>query len=144
MAPPVYPCLWFNNQAHEAAAYYCRVFPNSRITSSNPMAVLMELNGVRFMALNGGSEYAFNEAISFVVTCETQEEIDHYWNTFTNDGGTEGRCGWLKDKYGVSWQIVPSVLGQLMGNPEKAPKAMYAFMQMKKFDIAKLLEATAA
>jgi predicted 3-demethylubiquinone-9 3-methyltransferase (glyoxalase superfamily) len=136
--------MWFDSKAHEAAAYYCSVFPNSRITSSNPMAVMMELNGARFMALNGGPEYAFNEAISFVVTCENQEEIDHYWNSFVTDGGTEGRCGWLKDKYGVSWQIVPAVLGKIMGDSTKAPKAMYAFMQMKKFDIAKLVEAASA
>jgi len=144
MTSPIYPCMWFDSKAHEAAAYYCSVFPNSRITSTNPMAVAMELNGVRFMALNGGPEYAFSEAISFVVTCENQEEIDHYWNSFVNDGGAEGRCGWLKDKYGVSWQIVPAILGQLMGDAEKAAKAMYAFMQMKKFDIAKLVEAASA
>ena len=138
-----YPCLWFDSKAQEAAAYYCAVFPNSRIISSNPMAVVMEFNGSTFMALNGGPQNAFTEAVSFVVTCNTQDEIDHYWNILTQDGGTEGRCGWLKDKYGVSWQIVPAILGQLMGDPTKAPKAMYAFMQMNKFDIAKLLEATA-
>ena len=142
MTAPIFPNLWFDNKAHEAAAYYCSIFPNSRITSSNPMAVAMELNGVKFMALNGGPEFAFSEAISFVVNCDTQDEIDHYWNSFVNDGGTEGRCGWLKDKFGVSWQIVPSILGKLMGDPEKAPKAMYAFMQMKKFDVAALLAAT--
>ena len=137
-----YPCIWFEQEAHEAAAYYCRIFPNSEILSSNPMAVVFSLNGARYMTLNGGPKGTFNESVSFVITCDTQEEIDHYWNSFTLDGGEEGRCGWLKDKYGVSWQVVPSILGKLMGDPEKAPKAMYAFMQMKKFDIAKLIEST--
>ena len=92
------------------------------------------------MGLNGGPEFKFNEAVSFVVNCETQEEIDMYWDKLTQ-GGQEGKCGWLTDKFGVSWQIVPSILGKLMNDPEKAPKAMYAFMQMKKFDIEKLLNS---
>lgn len=135
-----YPCLWFDGQAKEAAEYYCSIFPNSKIVSINPMVAVFELNGTRFMNLNGGPEFNFNESVSFVINCETQEEIDHYWNNFAN-GGTEGKCGWIKDKFGVSWQVVPSILGQLMSDPEKAPKAMYAFMQMKKFDIAKLVES---
>ena len=135
-----YPCLWFDGQAKTAAEYYCGIFPNAKILSANPMAVVFELNGTRFMALNGGPEYTFTEAISFVISCQTQEEIDHYWNHFLKDG-QEGKCGWIKDKFGISWQVVPSMLGQLMGDAEKAPKVMYAFMQMKKFDIAKLLEA---
>ena len=140
MANPIYPCLWFDGKAHEAAEYYCSVFPNSRIISLNPMVAIFELNGTKFMGLNGGPEFKFNEAVSFVVNCETQEEIDMYWNKLTA-GGQEGKCGWLIDKFGVSWQIVPSILGELMNDPEKAPRAMYAFMQMKKFDIEKLLNA---
>jgi len=140
MIKPIYPCLWFDGKAKEAADYYCTVFPNSKIISFNPMVAIFELNGTKFMGLNGGPEFNFSEAVSFVVNCETQEEIDMYWNKLT-DGGKEGKCGWLKDKYGVSWQIVPSILGKLMSDPEKAPKVMYAFMQMKKFDIEKLLQA---
>ena len=106
------------------------------------MVAVFELNGTRFMGLNGGPEYSINEGVSFVINCDTQEEIDHYWNKFAA-GGLESKCGWIKDKFGVWWQVVPSMLGKLMSDPEKAPKAMYAYMQMKKFDIAKLLEATA-
>lgn len=140
MTKAIYPCLWFDGKAKAAADYYCTVFPNSKIISSNPMAVIFELNGTKFMGLNGGPEFNFSEAVSFVVNCETQDEIDMYWSKLT-DGGKEGKCGWLKDKYGVSWQIVPSILGKLMSDPEKAQKVMYAFMQMKKFDIEKLLQA---
>ena len=140
MTNPIYPCLWFDGQSKTAADYYCTVFPNSRIISSNPMVVIFELNGTKFMGLNGGPEYKFNEAVSFVVNCETQDEIDIYWNKLT-EGGQEGKCGWLKDKFGVSWQIVPTILGKLMNDPEKAPRVMYAFMQMKKFDIEKLKQA---
>jgi predicted 3-demethylubiquinone-9 3-methyltransferase (glyoxalase superfamily) len=140
MANPIYPCLWFDGKAHEAAEYYCSVFPNSKILSLNPMVAIFELNGTKFMGLNGGPEFKFTEAVSFVVNCETQEEIDMYWDKLTQ-GGQEGKCGWLVDKFGVSWQIVPSILGKLMNDPEKAPRAMYAFMQMKKFDIEKLLNA---
>lgn len=141
MTAPLFPCLWFNGQALEAATFYCSVFPNSKILTSNPMVVSFELNGAKYMGLNGGPEFTFNEAVSFVIPCDTQEEIDHYWSQLTA-GGAEGKCGWLKDKFGVSWQVVPSILGQLMNDPEKAPKALYAFMQMKKFDINTLLEAT--
>ena len=140
MTTPIFPCLWFDGQANEAAEYYCSVFPNSKILSTNPIVSILDLNGSRFMCLNGGPEFKFNESVSFVVNCENQEEIDHYWDEFSKEG-VEGKCGWIKDKYGVSWQIVPSILGQLMSDPEKAPKVMYAFMQMKKFDIAKLLNA---
>ncbi len=136
----LYPCLWFDGQAKEAAAYYCSIFESSRILSENPMVVIFELNENKFMALNGGPEYQFSPATSFVVQCETQAEIDHYW-TQLGEGGKYNKCGWLTDKFGVSWQIVPSILGTLMSNPITAPKAMYAFMQMKKFDIAALLKA---
>ena len=104
------------------------------------MVVNFELNGRKFMGLNGGPVFKFNEAVSFVVDCETQDEIDHYWERLT-EGGEEGRCGWLKDRYGVSWQIVPAILPLLMGDPEKGPKVVQAFMQMKKFDIAALISA---
>ena len=140
MIKSIYPCLWFDGQSQTAADYYCSVFPDSKIISSNPIVVIFELKGQKFMALNGGPVYKFNEAVSFVVNCETQEEIDYYWEKLT-EGGQESKCGWLKDKFGMSWQIVPAILGQLMNDPEKAPKVMYAFMQMKKFDIQKLKDA---
>lgn len=137
----LYPCLWVDNQAQQLAEFYCSVFPNSKILSTNPMATVFELDGNRMMSLNGNTQSTFNESTSMVITCETQEEIDHFWSKLT-DGGSEGRCGWLTDKYGFSWQVVPSILGSLMSDPVKAPKTMYAFMQMKKFDIA-ALEAAA-
>lgn len=140
MTNSIFPCLWFDGQSKEAADFYCSVFPNSKIISSNPIVVIFELDGKKFMGLNGGPEYKFTEAVSFVVNCDTQEEIDNYWHKLTQ-GGQEGKCGWLKDKFGVSWQIVPSILGSLMSDPEKAPRVMYAFMQMKKFDIEKLKQA---
>ncbi len=142
MSSAPYPCLWFDDQAKAAAEFYCSIFPNSKILNITPMVAVFELNGTRFMGLNGGPEYSINERVSFVINCDTQEEIDHYWNKFAA-GGLESKCGWIKDKFGVWWQVVPSMLGKLMSDPEKAPKAMYAYMQMKKFDIAKLLEATA-
>ena len=137
---PIYPCLWFNGQAKEAATFYCSVFNSSRLLADTPMVVTFELNGKKFMALNGGPQFQFNEAVSFVVECETQEEIDDYWNKLT-EGGQENACGWLKDKFGVSWQIVPAVLGKLMTDPEKAPRVFKAFQNMKKFDIETLLKA---
>ena len=140
MISTIFPCMWFDGKAKDAADFYCSIFPESKIVSTNPMVVIFELNKTKFMALNGGPEFKFNEAISFVITCETQDEIDFYWSKLT-EGGVESKCGWLKDKFGVSWQVVPSILGSLMGNPATAPKVMYAFMQMKKFDIAKLKEA---
>jgi predicted 3-demethylubiquinone-9 3-methyltransferase (glyoxalase superfamily) len=140
MIHPIFPCLWFDGKAKEAAAFYCSVFKNSKVISENPMVVVFELNDTKFMALNGGPEYAFSPANSYVVTCDTQEEIDHYWEKLS-EGGKPGKCGWLTDKYGVSWQVVPKILGQLMNDPEKAPNAMYAFMQMTKFDIEKLINS---
>ncbi len=140
MTHNIFPCLWFDSQAKEAANFYCSVFKQSKIVSENPMVVIFELNETKFMALNGGPQYKFSPANSYVVTCDTQEEIDHYWDKL-GEGGNYSRCGWLDDKFGVSWQIVPSILGQLMNDPEKAPKVMYAFMQMTKFDIEKLRNA---
>lgn len=141
MKKQIYPCLWFDGQASEAANYYCSIFKNSKITAKNPMVVTFELNDTHFMALNAGPQFKFNEAVSFVVDCDNQEEIDAYWSKLTADGGSEGQCGWLKDKYGVSWQIVPSILPSLLSNPEKAQRVVQAFMKMKKFDIATLENA---
>src|SRR5688572_9754127 len=141
MKKEIYPCLWFDGQAKEAATYYCGIFKDSKITSENPIVTLFELNGKKFMALNGGNNFKFNEAVSFVVECDTQAEIDYYWNNFTQNGGSESMCGWCKDKYGVSWQVVPSMLGELMSHPEKGQRVVQAFMKMKKFDIATLVNA---
>lgn len=133
-------CLWFDGKAKEAAEFYCSVFENSKITSENPMMVTFELNGRKMMGLNGGPQFKFNEATSLVVNCENQEEIDYYWEKLT-EGGEESMCGWLKDKFGLSWQIVPSILGKLMSDPEKGQRVMQAFLQMRKFDIQTLLNA---
>lgn len=133
-------CLWFDGQAKEAAEFYCSVFVNSKITSENPMMVTFELNGRKIMGLNGGPQFKFNEAASLVVSCENQEEIDYYWAKLT-EGGEESMCGWLKDKFGLSWQIVPSILGKLMSDPEKGQRVVQAFLQMRKFDIQTLLNA---
>ena len=140
MTDQIYPCLWFNGQAKTAADFYCTIFKNANIISVNPMVVMFEINGTKFMGLNGGPHFKFNEAVSFVVNCDTQEEIDHYWNRLT-EGGEEGRCGWLKDKFGVSWQIVPAMMGELMNEPEKAKRVIDSFMNMKKFDIETLKNA---
>lgn len=141
MAKQIYPCLWFDNQAKAAAEFYCSIFPNSKIVSENPMVVIFELNGEKFMGLNGGPVFKHSEAISFVIDCNDQAEIDHYWYKLIADGGKESQCGWCKDKFGVSWQVVPTILAQLMANQEKAPRVVNAFMQMKKFDIEKLINA---
>ena len=142
MNQEIYPCLWFNNEAKAAAAFYCAIFKNSQITYESPMVVNFELNGKKFMGLNGRpSEFKFNESASFVVSCDTQGEIDFYWDKLLQDGGKEDQCGWLKDKYGVSWQVVPAILGKLMSDPQKAPRVVNAFMKMKKFDIEKLINA---
>lgn len=130
-------CLWVDGKAKEMADYYCSIFPNSKINSENPIVVTFDLNGNHFMALNGGPKFTFNESISFVISCDTQEEIDYYWDQLTAEG-KESMCGWLKDKYGVSWQVVPSMLGQLMSNPETVDKVSQKFMTMRKFIIADL------
>src|SRR5687768_7160233 len=140
MSNSIYPCLWFDGQAKAAAVFYCTVFNNAKITAETPMVVLFELDGNKFMGLNGGPTFKFTEAVSFVVNCETQEEIDHYWDKLT-EGGEESMCGWLKDKYGVSWQIVPTIFARLMSDPDRAPRVMHAFMKMKKFDIETLINA---
>lgn len=140
MSHPLYPCLWFNGQAKEAAEYYCSIFKNSKIVSENPMVVIFELNNTKLMALNGGAMYKFSPANSYVVTCDTQEEIDHYWEELGKEG-KYNQCGWLDDKFGVSWQIVPAILGELMNDPEKSKNVMNAFMKMSKFEIEKLINA---
>jgi predicted 3-demethylubiquinone-9 3-methyltransferase (glyoxalase superfamily) len=141
MTKPIYPCLWLDGQAKAAAEFYCSVFENGKIISENPIVVIFEINGSKFMALNGGPEYALTEGVSFVIDCETQGEIDYYWEKLTADGGKESMCGWLKDKFGVSWQVVPSILGSLMSDPEKGQRVVQAFLKMKKFDIEKLKRA---
>ena len=134
MTHQIYPCLWFNGQAKAAAEFYCSVFKNGKILSDTPMVVTFEVNGTKFMGLNGGPQFKFSEAISFVVNCDTQDEIDYYWDKLT-EGGEESMCGWLKDKYGVSWQIVPAIIAELMNDPEKAQRVIKAFMNMRKLDI---------
>lgn len=141
MANPIYPCLWYDNQAEEAAKFYCTIFPNSKILSTNPLVTMFELNGTKFMGLNGGPHFKFNESVSFVINCDTQEEIDHYWTKLIGTKGNESQCGWLKDEFGMSWQVVPTILGELMGDPERRERVTAAFMKMKKFDIQALLDA---
>jgi predicted 3-demethylubiquinone-9 3-methyltransferase (glyoxalase superfamily) len=132
-------CLWFDHEGQDAADFYVSVFPNSRIVESNPMITVYELDGTRFMNLNGGPAHAgFTETVSFVVYCDTQAEIDRYWETLTADGGRESMCGWLEDKFGLSWQIVPSALPQLLKDPERGQRVMSALQQMQKLDIAAL------
>ena len=152
------PCLWFDTQAEEAATFYCSVFKNSKITSvshfpdagqdvhgkpaGSVMVVAFELDGQPFTALNGGPQFTFDEAVSFQVMCETQADIDYYWNALTA-GGQEIACGWLKDKFGLSWQVVPSVIPKMMTDPDtrKSARVMNAFMKMKKLEIAAIERA---
>lgn len=141
MTYPIYPCLWFDGKAKEAADFYCSVFKNARITEENPIVVRFEINGQLLMALNGGPQFQFNESVSLVVECDTQEEIDHYWDQLTAHGGSESQCGWLKDRFGLSWQIVPRILSTLMKDPAKAGPVMQALLKMKKLDIAGLQNA---
>jgi len=141
MTESIYPCLWFDGNAKAAATFYCSVFKNSAIREENPMVVIFELNGKKFMGLNGGPMFTFNEAVSFVVSCANQDEIDDYWEKLIAAGGKESRCGWLKDQFGVSWQIVPANMGQLLSAPGKEQRAMQAMMQMNKINIAALENA---
>ncbi len=143
------PFLWFDGNAEEAMNFYLSVFKNSKAISTMPgpggtvMGVSFELDGLEFKGLNAGPMFKFNESISFFVNADTQEEIDYYWERLTADGGAESRCGWLKDKFGLSWQIVPSILGELFSLPdrEKAGRAMQAMLQMKKIIITDLQNA---
>ena len=152
------PFLWFNNEAEEAANFYTSIFKNSKITTvtryseaasqaagmpkDSVMTVAFQIEGQNFTAINGGPVFKFTEAISFVINCETQKEIDHYWERLSEGGDPKAQqCGWLKDKYGLSWQIVPSQLGELMSDPSKAGRVMSALLQMKKPDLKTLQEA---
>lgn len=141
MTNNIYPCLWFDGQASEAADYYCSIFPHSSIISVTSIAVSFELNGRKFLGLNGKSKIDFTQAISFVIDCESQNEIDYYWDKLTANGGQEGNCGWLKDKFGISWQIVPTVLPTLLSDPLKVQKTVDALMKMKKLNINTLENA---
>jgi predicted 3-demethylubiquinone-9 3-methyltransferase (glyoxalase superfamily) len=159
-AQPIAPCLWFDTQAEEAARYYTGIFKNSRMgkisrytdagrdTHRKPagsvMTVAFELNGQPFTALNGGPQFKFNEAISLQIVCQDQEEVDYYWNKLTPGGDPSAQvCGWLKDKFGVSWQVVPAAMADMMADAdqEKASRVMEALLQMKKLDIAELQRA---
>ena len=153
------PFLWFDDQAEEAVKFYTSVFKNSKIgrilryseeaakASGRPagsvLTVEFEMEGQKFVALNGGPLFKFNESISFVVNCETQEEVDYFWEKLTADGGQESQCGWLKDKFGLSWQVVPTVLIDMLHDKdsEKSERVMHAMLQMKKIDINKLKKA---
>jgi predicted 3-demethylubiquinone-9 3-methyltransferase (glyoxalase superfamily) len=148
------PFLWFDNQAEEAMNFYVSIFKNSKILkvtrypegapgpAGQVMTASFELEGQQFTALNGGPDFKFTEAISFVVDCKDQEEIEWYWTKLT-EGGQESQCGWLKDKYGVSWQVVPTILSELLSNPDKdkAERVMRTMLQMTKLDIEKLKNA---
>jgi predicted 3-demethylubiquinone-9 3-methyltransferase (glyoxalase superfamily) len=154
------PCLWFDHQAEEAATFYASIFPNSTINDvsrygeagkevhgkepGSVMVTAFELDGQSFIALNGGPEFKFTEAISFQVSCKDQGEVDHYWEKLSEGGDQAAQvCGWLKDKYGVSWQIIPTALLEMLSDPDhgKSQKAMSAMMQMQKLDIAELKRA---
>ncbi len=137
------PFLWLNNNVEEAVHFYTSIFKNSKIESLSSQSATFELEGQRFMALNGGPLFKFTEAISLFVDCTTQQEVDTLWAKLTADGGEESRCGWLKDKYGLSWQIVPSILLPLLSHPDpvKAKRVLQAMLKMKKLNIAKLQAA---
>ena len=134
------PFLCFDGKLEEAVRFYTTVFSNSRVENLNPMSATFVIEGQEFMALNGGPQFKFNEAVSFFIRCETQDEVDYFWHKLTNDGGAESRCGWLKDKFGLSWQVIPSTLGQYLGDRDraKANRVMQAMLKMKKIDIAAL------
>ena len=139
------PFLWLDNNVREAVAFYKSVFPNAKVEAVNDFMASFELEGQRFNALNGGPKFKFNEAVSFFISVETQEQVDYFWDKLTADGGEEGNCGWLKDKFGLSWQVVPSALGGYLRDPDraKANRAMQAMLQMKKLVIADLDKAFA-
>ena len=159
-ATKIIPCLWYDSEAEDAAKLYTSVFMNSRILSvsrygkegfeihSRPegsaMTVEFELEGQKFVGLNGGPHFKFSEAISFQISCADQKEVDYFWSKLTADGGRESQCGWLKDKFGLSWQVIPSILPELLtGNAAAAQRVTKAFLQMKKFDIEALKKAHA-
>ena len=154
MTQPIAPCLWFNGNAEEAANYYVSVFKDAEVVhvdrcsdvGPDPEAPVVfiefRINGQPFQAINGGPEFTFNEAVSFAIECADQREVDYYWDTLT-DGGEPGPCGWLKDRYGVSWQVVPRVLNELLRDPDRARagQAMRRMLQMTKLDVAELRAA---
>ena len=160
LAREITPCLWFDTQAEEAANFYCSIFENSRIGKisryteagrsvhhkppGSVMVVEFTINGQTFTALNGGPNFKFNEAVSFQLMCESQKEVDYYWSKLTQDG-QEGPCGWLKDKFGVSWQVVPDSIPKMMTDPDaaKSARVMNAFLSMKKLDVAAIERAYA-
>jgi predicted 3-demethylubiquinone-9 3-methyltransferase (glyoxalase superfamily) len=144
------PFLWFNDQAEEAATFYTSLFPNSKINDvsrmgegGQVMTVSFDLEGLTFTALNGGPQFAFTEAVSFVVNCASQEEVDRYWNALIANGGEESMCGWLKDRYGLSWQIIPQALMRMLTDedPQRANAVMQAMLQMRKIEVPVLQEA---
>ena len=146
--PTITPFLWFDTQAEEAMTFYASIFSRSKVISVNRaqgkvMSVQFELEGQAFMALNAGPHFKFNEAISFFVACETQQEIDELWARLTADGGAPSRCGWLKDKFGLSWQIVPNALGRMLGDTDaaKSARVMNAMLKMDKLDLEQLRQA---
>jgi predicted 3-demethylubiquinone-9 3-methyltransferase (glyoxalase superfamily) len=143
------PFLWFDTQAEEAMRFYTSIFPRSKVIAvsggedKGPTSVQFEIEGQRIMAFNAGPHFKFNEAISFFVGCDTQQEIDDYWAKLTADGGAPSRCGWLKDKFGLSWQIVPNALGRMLNDPDaaKSGRVMQALLQMEKLDLSELEKA---
>jgi predicted 3-demethylubiquinone-9 3-methyltransferase (glyoxalase superfamily) len=155
MTQKITPMLWFDNQAEEAMNFYVSVFKDSEVgevsrygdggpgPAGTVIVASFKLNGLAFTALNGGPQFKFTEAISFVIDCDGQDEVDYFWNALTADGGEESQCGWLKDKFGLSWQVVPRILMELLGDkdPAKAGATMQAMLQMKKIEISKLQEA---
>ena len=139
------PFLWFDNNVREAVAFYSSVFPDAKVEAVNDFMATFELAGQKFHALNGGPKFRFNEAISFFISVESQQEVDYFWNRLLADGGAESKCGWLKDKFGLSWQVVPTALGRYLGDPDrqKADRVMQAMLKMRKIVIADLDKAAA-
>jgi len=144
--PRITPFLWFDAPLDEPLDYYRAIFGDVQVHSLTPMTAEFEIEGQRFMALNGGPKFAFNEAVSFFVECEDQAEVDRYWERLTADGGAESMCGWLRDRYGLSWQIIPKALVRHLNDPDraKAERVAQAMLQMRKIDIAALDRAAAA
>jgi predicted 3-demethylubiquinone-9 3-methyltransferase (glyoxalase superfamily) len=161
LAGPITPCLWFDAQAEDAAKFYCGIFERARIThvarfpdtgkevhgkdAGTVMTVAFEIDGQAFLALTGGPEFRFDEAISLILYCESQKEVDYFWTKLTEGGGRESACGWLKDRFGLSWQVTPAALPKMMTDPDakKTVRVMDAFMKMKKLDVATIEQAYA-
>ena len=137
------PYLWYDNQAKEAATFYCSLFENSQIISDSDLIVEFELDGMHLVGLNGGPQFKFTEAVSLLVLCEDQDEVDYFWNAFTQNGGKESRCGWCKDKYGFSWQIVPKRFMEMMktGTPDQVKRVMSVLMPMNKLIVEEFEKA---